>query len=75
MSSEYRDKLRRVGFLARGRSRPRERIYFDSEGGMVRETTLEGGTVYREYARGDRKDVILRPRTIHVTTVLPRIGG
>lgn len=71
---EYREHLAGIGFLSYGRSGDTERVYVDPEKGLIREITLETGTLYRDYARGDRRDVILRPRTIHVTTGLQEIG-
>ena len=60
-----REKLRSIGYLSRGRSRPRVVEYRRSDGTRVKETTDELNNTVTEHAtKDDRVDVLIRPETV-----------
>lgn len=66
--SAYRDKLASIGYLRRGRTRPRIREGRAQDGHRIKATTDEGGNTTTEHAtKDDRVDVAIRPETVRTT--------
>jgi hypothetical protein len=68
--SAYRDKLLSIGYLSRGRSRPRVEERRRPDGVRVKATTDELGNTVTEHAEGDRVDVMVRPQTVTMETLI-----
>jgi hypothetical protein len=66
MSKEYRDKLKSVGYLKGGQTKPRVEEYKRPDGVAVKATTDElGNTVTEHNTPDDRVDVMIRPDTAY----------
>lgn len=63
-----REKLLSIGYLSKGRTRPKVREYRDkNDGHRIKATTDEAGnTVTQHNTPDDRQDVLIRPKTIDV---------
>jgi hypothetical protein len=68
--SAYRDKLLSVGYLSRGLSRPRVEESRRPDGVRIKATTDELGNTVTEHAEGDRVDVMVRPQTVYMETLI-----
>jgi hypothetical protein len=60
VSNPYRDKLLSVGYLSKGRTRPRVKEYRTEESGIVKVTRDELGNDVTQHSKGDRQDVHIR---------------
>jgi hypothetical protein len=62
------NKLRSIGYLSKGRTRPKVKEYRDNtDGHRIKETVDEcGGSTIEHDTPDDRVDAIIRPRTIEM---------
>jgi hypothetical protein len=65
--SEFADKVRSLGYLSRGRTRPRvtEGRQHPESGVPFKTVTTEAGST-TEHARGDRVDAVVTPETVRL---------
>ena len=63
-----REKMLSIGYLSKGRTRPRVHEYNDStDGHRIKAVTDEfGNTVTQHATKDDRQDVLIRPKTLEM---------
>ena len=69
-----REKLLSIGYLSRGRSGDRVRVYRrESDGQLAKEVTDERGNTVTQH--GESQDVMVRPETVRLHAVPAPLGN